>query len=390
MKRSPVFILFLFLSLYLYGQDVSVEAKGVGTDRNMALHDAFRMAVSQAVGTYVQAETQVENFITIKDAIVTKATGYIKKYEILKEVPLPGSYEITIRAEVSTDPLKQDANILAQFIGGLRFLVLYDSREFNDLENTAGEFITERFNEALSERKIRYIEKNRFNQIKGEALRTLLNDTSEASYVQKLGLLADAEFIIFVKNVRIQSEKKGEVWSTKVTIDVKAYDNCTAEGLGTVVMEGSYKLNPDRESSLRIASGDAVLQGFDSLMLLFNQYLGEWISSGAPFELKFYGMGSPRSLRALILKLQSDPDYGGQMSDPSIVENVIKLNMTFKKKPFDLYNKIIDYADEIPELKAKEVDARIMYGRQISFAPLNVTVPDAIERKKTETSPSVN
>jgi hypothetical protein len=34
---------------------------------------------------------------------------------------------------------------------------------------------------------------------KNEAFKILGSDTSEASYVQKLGMFADAEFLIFIK-----------------------------------------------------------------------------------------------------------------------------------------------------------------------------------------------
>jgi hypothetical protein len=33
-------------------------------------------------------------------------------------------------------------------------------------------------------------------------------------------------------------------------------------------------------------------------------------------------------------------------------------------------------------MKAKQIDAKLLYGRQISFAPLNIPVPGAEERKK--------
>ncbi|MCX6258352.1 MAG: hypothetical protein NTW49_10725 [Bacteroidia bacterium] len=387
MRTLFTILLFLFIAEIIHGQDISVEVKGVGITRDQALQDAFKTAVSQALGTYVQAETQVENFTTIKDAIITKSTGYISKYEITKEVPLSKTYEITIKAEVSTAPLKLDVSVLTQFIGGLRFLVLYDSRGLSKKKITACEFITERINEALSSRKIRYIEKSRFIQVREEAIKTLINDTSEVSFVQKLGLLTDAEFIILIKNVQIRSEKKNDVWSVKAIFDANAYDNCTAEGLGTVNMEGSFKMNPDQEAAVRLATGDAVSQGFENLMTQFNRYLGEWISNGAPYQLKFYKMGTPGILRGLITKLQSDPDFGGQMSDPDMTGDLIKLNMTFRKRPFELYNKILDYTNEIPELKAKDIDAGIMYGRQLSFAPKNMEIPDAIEKDKLGNQP---
>ena len=58
------------------------------------------------------------------------------------------------------------------------------------------------------------------------------------------------------------------------------------------------------------------------------------------------------------------------------LNNFTKLNCTFRKKPDDLADKILDYADEIPFLKEKRMDVKFIYGRQISFAPHEVKVPD--------------
>jgi hypothetical protein len=68
--------------------------------------------------------------------------------------------------------------------------------------------------------------------------------------------------------------------------------------------------------------------------------------------------------------------------EPTLTGDFVKLNITYKKKPYDMYTKIIELADAIPEMQAKQIDAKLLYGRQISFAPLDVPVKEAVERKK--------
>jgi hypothetical protein len=68
-------------------------------------------------------------------------------------------------------------------------------------------------------------------------------------------------------------------------------------------------------------------------------------------------------------------EFGGDMEIVS-VENYTKLNCTFRKKPDELADKVLDIADQIPGFKEKVLDVKLIYGRQINFAPRNVVVPE--------------
>ena len=335
---TVVFISIISINSYIsigssYAQETAtVEVKGVGPTRDEAVQDGLRAAVGKAFGTYVESTTIVENYITVKDAIATNTKGYITSYEVLKETPLTDRVEVLIQATVSLSPLKQDAQTLAQWLGGLRFLVLYDSRELSEEELVYYDFAYERFNEKLAENQYRYIEKSRFDALKEEAYNILTDDKSEASYVQKLGLFADAEFLIFIKKIHIRTEDKaGGLIGAKVTIEGKAYDNCTAEGLGTVILESEMKIMKNKDEAIRLGISDAINNGYARLMYMFNSYAGNWLNSGAPFELRFYLTGTYRDFRDLKNKLKEDTDFGGQMEVIS-VHNYSKLICTFKKK----------------------------------------------------------
>jgi hypothetical protein len=380
--KKILFCVVLFLPLAIFAQSTStIEVDGKGQSKEQAMNDAFRNAVQQACGTTIKASTKVENYVTLEDAIVSNSQGYIKSHTIISEKQETNFYSVRIKALVSLDPIKLDAQTLSQFVGGIRFLVLYDSRNMSPEEVKNFEYAYERMNEKLIENKIRYIEKSRFEALKNEAFKILGSDTSEASYVQKLGMFADAEFLIFIKDLSVRTEQKaGGLTSTKVTIQAKAYDNCTAEGLGTVVFEGEWKTMPDAGEAARLSINSSIQSGYDRLMNFFNMRVGSWIN-GAPFELRFYGMGAPRNMRELINKLKSDSEFGGEM-EPTMTGDFVKLNITYKKKPYDMYNKVLDFADAIPDMKTKQIDAKLLYGRQISFAPLDVPIKEEVERKK--------
>lgn len=354
-----------------------VEAKGVGLKRNDALQDALRNAVGQAAGVAISSETSMENFVVVKDAVSAKTEGYVASYSVVKEVPFPDRYEMTIRAKVSLNPLKADMQLLAKAIGGVRFLVMYDARKVKPEDKAIYDFAVERINEYLAERKYRYIEKERSAALLKEAQGIFQSEGNQESYVQHIGMKADAQFIILISNISTSS--RSEAFDTrtaqKVIIEAKAYDNCTAEGLGTIALESDWKSGMDKQSVLYEGIREAVNKGITKLLYLFNSYIGGWVNNGTPFELRFYSIGTFRDFRTLRDKLLSDGRFGGNIEIVSF-ENYTKLNLTYKDRPDELAYKILDYADAIPEFKSKVLDVKLIYGRQINFAPQKVKVPE--------------
>lgn len=80
---------------------VKVRGRGIGTNKMEALKDAYRDAVEQAVGLYVDAEQMVKNEDLVKDQILTQSNAYIEKYKIAKESTAEnGLITITILADV--------------------------------------------------------------------------------------------------------------------------------------------------------------------------------------------------------------------------------------------------------------------------------------------------
>jgi len=361
------------------------EAKGVGLKREDALQDALRNAVSQAIGVSISSETRVENYMIMQDAISSKSQGYISSYDVIHEVPFPDRYELTVRANVSLSPLKADINTLARSIGGIRFLVMYDDRNMSKEDILHYDYAVERINEHLSNRGYRYIEKKRFDELKKEA-RNIGHEIkpSQETYIQRLGMMSDAQFIIFISKVHISS--RSEAFDTRIAskyvVEVKAYDNCTAEGLGTTTMESDWNSSRDETGRMFAGIQEAVKNDFIKLLEVFNRYIGSWVNNGTPFELRFYQVGTYRDFRTLRSKLQEDSNFGGEIEIVSI-DNYTKINCTYKNRPDQLADKILDMADAIPDMKEKVLDVKLIYGRQINFAPQNLNLPE-LQIIKTE------
>lgn len=82
-------------------ETVKVRGRGIGISKMEALKDAYRDAVEQAVGLYVDAEQMVKNEDLVKDQILTQSNAYIEKYEIAKEhASENGLVSVTILADV--------------------------------------------------------------------------------------------------------------------------------------------------------------------------------------------------------------------------------------------------------------------------------------------------
>lgn len=386
--RSLIVCLLFTASVGVYAQETrETDAKGFGINREDALQDALRNAVSAAAGVAVVAETSMENFVVVRDAVSTKSSGYIEGYTVLAE-KASTNYEISIRAKVNLNPLRADIALLSRAIGGVRFLVMFDDRGVSPEQALLLDFAAERINAALAERKYRYIERSRFQSLRREASNMMqASDTSELTYVQQLGLMADAQFIILLKSAQIQtrSEAFDTRTASKVVLEVKAFDNCTAEGLGTVLMESNWQSNRDAASGQRSGLDEAVSKDMDKLLKVFNSYIGDWVNNGTPFELRFYQTGTFRDFRELRNKLRADSDFGGQL-EITAVNNFTKLNCTFKKTADAMADKILDYSDEIPTFKEKKLDVKLIYGRQLSFAPQSVLVPGIRTNNPTNTT----
>lgn len=369
----------VLLPIILFAQE-TVEVKGVGPDRASAIQDALRQAVAMVLGTKVISETEVQNFQLLKDAIKTRTEGYVTSSEVIEETPFPDRYEVKVRAVISLSPLDTDAKSLAQWLGGLRFMVVYDPRKLKTHKDSIlYDYAYERMNEYLARQGYRYVEREVFDRLKGEAIKIIGADTSTIEYAKRLAFLADAEFFINVHNLIIKEEAKAlGITLAQATADIKSYDNCTAEGLGTVVGEGDVQVSTDTLEAQRKGIDGAIYNAGGKVFYLILKYLGEWCNNGAPFELRFYGIDEDM-MDKLIDRLRQDPDFGHQL-EPVMAGDYWRLNVTFKKTAYEMRRKTREYANGIN----LPLETKLQYGRQLSFAPRGIRVPEAEQRAKID------
>lgn len=95
----------------------SILANDVAAARDKAIDDVMRKAVQQALGTHIKSETLVKNFQLVEDRILSWSSGYVTKYDIVREgAGKYDTYEVEMRALVNLSDLKSDDNALAELL----------------------------------------------------------------------------------------------------------------------------------------------------------------------------------------------------------------------------------------------------------------------------------
>jgi len=272
MKKIMIITMVFFMNTLVFAQNTkTVEVTGTGfgvTDkerRDNAIEDAYRLAIGQACGVALESMTEVKNFVTLKDAITTRTKGYIKSYKILNESSLGDKFQVNISAVVSLDPMLADAKILAEMIGGVNFIVIYDARNLTAADNEIYQYTYERINQKLGDKGYERTEAALYNDFIKE-----LNKESENSFLQKIGLHTKREFIIQIKKITIKTEQKaGGLLASKAIMEVKTYDNCNWRALGTAEIQGDWEINADKDRSVKGAIANTIENQIDKLLQQF-------------------------------------------------------------------------------------------------------------------------
>jgi hypothetical protein len=62
-----------------------IEVIGEGRTADEAKNNGFRIAIEQAIGSIISSETEVQNSRIVRDEIINYASGYVDKFEIVKQ-----------------------------------------------------------------------------------------------------------------------------------------------------------------------------------------------------------------------------------------------------------------------------------------------------------------
>ncbi|MGL1902029.1 MAG: hypothetical protein OCC49_07840 [Fibrobacterales bacterium] len=126
-----LWVLLLALAL-VSAETFTVEGTGWGVSENEATMQAKRDALAIGIGQLLLSKTEVENFMVKRDQIISQTMGHVKRYEVLsKKRAADGSFEVTIRADVSKEGISADLAallLLKEAIGNPRIAMLIEEK----------------------------------------------------------------------------------------------------------------------------------------------------------------------------------------------------------------------------------------------------------------------
>ena len=108
-RFAALCLLFLF-AVNQSAQAVETKAvvvTGYGVDPDSATQNAWSNAISQVVGTLVDAQTVIENDQLVKDQVLSHSSGFIESFEVLNESVSGGLVTVQIKATVRLTQLQE-------------------------------------------------------------------------------------------------------------------------------------------------------------------------------------------------------------------------------------------------------------------------------------------
>ncbi len=221
---------FILLPIVAYAQETTViKTEGIGDivdggngrARDIAIEDALRKAVEQAVGTFIQSETVVQNYTIVNDEILARSTGYIKRYDITNESNDGNNYKVTVRAEISSEKLRDDLTAIGLLMVRKHkprvMVVIPEQNLGKTVSNPAGETeIIKRF----LEKGFKLVDQSQVSKIRyNDRIKAAIE--GDAKLAAKIGLQHGAEVIIIGEAFSEPLGSIGGMVSSRARVDAR-------------------------------------------------------------------------------------------------------------------------------------------------------------------------
>lgn len=324
-----------------------VEAQGIGADRDAAIRDAQRNAISTAIGTYLVSEQEMQNYMTVKDQILAKSEGFVKSYSILDQArETDGSWTVTIMAAVTKDIVLNDLEalgILLSQLGNPSLVVFYAPK---------GVQYDQRYTEQAINNINQYFTVNRYDVYDLDQLNAMIEDDMSMKQIA-LGEDVDMAEILAKKlkadiyvTVAIILEDLGN-GKKKAKATAKIFNASTAKLLG---VQNGYS---DEIWGNNTAYDANIDQAIKKLMpLIMNQVKGYWseqLDKGKQFILMFSDLPQGREYKQILLDVVS-----------SGAKEVKKV--TYEEYQIWITNSIDDYINSIGDQLEEKI-----YGKDFDY-----------------------
>ncbi len=305
-----------------------VRAQGMATIHNSlidiartkAIDEAQRNAVEKVVGVMISSATEIENYQTKLDLILSESKGYLNSYDIVSEEREGNQYRVILDADVGIEKLRDrmDAvNMILTRKSKPRVLIMIHNGAKRD--SVAEAAIT------------KYLMEKGFKLVTCDlSEKRPIPQTSDAKQVAQMGQICGAE-IVFMGNVDVATSPF-EVGSVamrfnKVTSTAKAVNADTGEVMASDAIVGSRTGMDDVVKLLIEETGQKLAQN------IVDQVLEKWsfeLTNTANIKIMISGLNSFQDLGQFKEELMQSAKGIKNLHQRSFQQNTAELDVEIK------------------------------------------------------------
>ncbi len=247
MRRIITLILsvaLLFSTVAAKGDKKSVEVTGLGQTEQDAINDAKRNAVSQGLGSFINTETVLENFMLKYDKIVSTSKGFVTDLEVLsKKKTVDGLVEVKVKAVVSGDNIfgnKVAMKLLLESLGKPRLMVLMNEVDYQNqvVPNPISEA---EITSMLIEQGFDLVDGNQIDAIRaGDEAKALVGGDKKAAQIISKRFGAEVLIVGSTKMRSLKNKMLGDMLSNQVVITLKGINSSTGAVIYSTSVSGAY------------------------------------------------------------------------------------------------------------------------------------------------------
>lgn len=270
-----------------YGAE-TVEVTGYGTDRESAMEDARRVAVSSVLGEAIASRTLVENYALVSDRILSSSSGYVSSTEIVETSIIDDLVMVRVRATVEDEVIGHDVDairVLSANRGNPRFCVVIDGgrsgdRNRDELHAEAARGVRE------------YLTEHGFELVSLPALDIgyAEDDPGVLATVGREAGLAGAEFVILL-SARVLDDSPGRVFARSTAkVDLQVIHTGSYRVISQASARGSGGDEHEEFAALDAARHGGVNAAQDAATAILNDWTRQGSANGNRLSLTLRGL----------------------------------------------------------------------------------------------------
>lgn len=315
---------------------------GEGMTAQAARADAFRNAISQAVGVFVRADTVVQDYVTKSDKIRTQSQGFIKSFKLLSESKaadgvISGTYQIV----VSTKPLQEDVqNVVgAEFrnVGHPTVAVVGWFKGRDRAESEVNSVAVAALNRALINRGYKVVDASEI-----AALRKQDQEIIQASGAAQPGNFERVAQQIASKLLAdIYVTTYGSVGQGKASVASKMYNSYTGQIFGSETGYGTMRGNS--LSDTKKAVDDAISGSMQTILSQVSTHWQDVLVNGQEFVIVLNGFKNSQQRRQFTQVLEEASGVTG-VRVVSAAGGKAEFSVHATASAFELFDEIVEMA----------------------------------------------